>query len=168
MSWIDWIRSNEIKALIIMGGAIAVLALLVVIQEIRLQRTNRRYRRLMLGADKIDLSALMTRYTEAARTLSARLDAVEGEARLLAETSRYHIQKVALSRYNAFDHSGSDLSFTLVMMNEVNDGVLVTSIFGRDETRVYAKPISGGKSTYHLSEEETEAIRQALKPKSRV
>jgi len=67
-----------------------------------------------------------------------------------------------LVRYNAFDKTGSDLSFSLALLNDHADGFVLTSIFGREDSRVYAKPISGGKSGYTLSEEENMAIHLAM------
>jgi len=72
-----------------------------------------------------------------------------------------------LLRYNAFDKTGSDLSFSLALLNDKTDGFVLTSIFGREDSRLYAKPISGGKSEYTLSEEETQAIMAAMSKISR-
>lgn len=70
-----------------------------------------------------------------------------------------------LVRYNAFENTGSDLSFSLSLLNDRADGFVLTGIFGREDTRVYAKPVSGGKSQYNLSDEELLAIKTATKTK---
>lgn len=67
-----------------------------------------------------------------------------------------------LLRYNAFDKTGSDLSFSFALLNDQGDGLVMTGIFGREDTRVYAKPVSGGLSEYTLSEEENKAIKVAM------
>ena len=72
------------------------------------------------------------------------------------------IQRVGLLRYDAFEDVGGRLSFSCAMLDEHGTGVVLTSINGRQETRVYAKPITEGRSSYNLSSEEEEAIRQAL------
>jgi hypothetical protein len=72
------------------------------------------------------------------------------------------VQKVALLRYDAFEDVGGRLSFSCAMLDDRGSGVVLTSINGRQETRVYAKPIAEGRSSYNLSSEEEEAIRQAL------
>jgi hypothetical protein len=82
--------------------------------------------------------------------------------RRLAEALRGAVQRVSLMRYDAFDDVGGRLSFSCALLNERGDGVVVTSINGRQDTRVYAKPISEGASAYNLSTEEEEAIRNAL------
>ena len=72
------------------------------------------------------------------------------------------VQNVALLRYDAFEDVGGRLSFSCAMLDDQGSGVVLTSINGRQETRVYAKPIAEGRSSYNLSSEEEEAIRQAL------
>ena len=58
---------------------------------------------------------------------------------------------------------GADLSYTVALLNKDNDGVVFNGIYGRDGCYTYAKPIKDGKSTYNLSEEEEQAISQAIK-----
>lgn len=72
------------------------------------------------------------------------------------------VRRVGLIRYDAFEDVGGRLSFSCAMLDEHGTGVVVTSINGRQDTRVYAKPITDTKSPYNLSVEEEEAIRQAL------
>ncbi|MGH2597255.1 MAG: DUF4446 family protein [Actinomycetota bacterium] len=72
------------------------------------------------------------------------------------------VRHVALLRYDAFEDVGGRLSFSCAMLDDHGSGVVLTSINGRQETRVYAKPIAEGRSGYNLSSEEEEAIRQAL------
>lgn len=72
------------------------------------------------------------------------------------------VQNVGLLRYDAFEDVGGRLSFSCAMLDDRGSGVVLTSINGRQETRVYAKPITEGQSSYNLSSEEEEAIRQAL------
>jgi hypothetical protein len=72
------------------------------------------------------------------------------------------IQKVGIYRYNAFKDTGSDLSFTLALLNEKNDGVVLNGIYSREMSNIYAKPVENGKSTYTISEEEAKAIQKAI------
>ena len=72
------------------------------------------------------------------------------------------VRNVALLRYDAFEDVGGRLSFSCAMLDEHGSGVVLTSINGRQETRVYAKPVTQGISTHNLSLEEEEAIRRAL------
>jgi hypothetical protein len=72
------------------------------------------------------------------------------------------VRKVALLRYDAFEDVGGRLSFSCALLDDHGSGVVLTSINGRQETRVYAKPVTQGTSSHNLSLEEEEAIRRAL------
>ncbi len=94
---------------------------------------------------------------------------LEAAARMLNSTDKGQqqliegaVRHVGLVRYDAFEDVGGRLSFSCALLDDHANGVVVTSINGRQDTRVYAKPVTGGKSGYNLSIEEEEAIRQAL------
>jgi uncharacterized protein YlxW (UPF0749 family) len=72
------------------------------------------------------------------------------------------IQRVGLVRYDAFEDMGGRLSFSAALLNASGDGVVITSINGRADTRCYAKPVAEGASAHNLSDEEAEAIRLAM------
>lgn len=75
------------------------------------------------------------------------------------------IQKIGIVRYNAFKDTGSDLSFTLAMLDDNNNGVVLNGIYSREMSNIYAKPVENGKSNYTLSEEEKQAISKAIESK---
>jgi hypothetical protein len=98
-----------------------------------------------------------------------QIQRLEGAVRSLSATDRRQegliegtVQHVGLVRYDAFEDVGGRLSFSCAMLDDHGTGVVMTSINGRQDTRVYAKPIVDGRSQYNLSIEEEEAIRQAL------
>ena len=72
------------------------------------------------------------------------------------------IQKVGIYRYNAYKDTGSDLSFTLALLDEKNDGVVLNGIYSREMSNIYAKPVQNGNSTYKMTEEEIEAVKRAI------
>jgi hypothetical protein len=71
------------------------------------------------------------------------------------------LRDVAIVRYDALNEMSGQLSFSLALLNAVGDGVVVSSINGRAETRTYAKVVQAGKGTHQLSPEEDHAVRQA-------
>ena len=106
---------------------------------------------------------------DAVGALLGKIERLEQAVRALNGTDRRQqfqiegsVRRVALLRYDAFEDVGGRLSFSCAMLDAHGHGVVVTSINGRQDTRVYAKPISDGKSPHNLSVEEEEAIRQAL------
>lgn len=78
----------------------------------------------------------------------------------LSKIAAKSITKVGMVRFNPFRDTGGDQSFSIVMLDSQNNGIVISSLHGRGETRVYSKPIKEGKSEYKLSDEEIEAIKQ--------
>jgi uncharacterized protein DUF4446 len=98
-----------------------------------------------------------------------QIQQLEAAVRSLSATDRRQggliegaVRHVGLVRYDAFEDVGGRLSFSCALLDVKGNGVVMTSINGRQDTRVYAKPIADGRSAYNLSIEEEEAIRQAL------
>lgn len=80
----------------------------------------------------------------------------------LKKDSKVHIQKVGTIRYNPFSNVGGDQSFSIALLDNNNNGVIITSLYAQDSNRVYAKSIKQGKSEHPLSDEEKKAIAKAL------
>ena len=75
------------------------------------------------------------------------------------------LQRVAVVRYDAFDDMGGKLSYSATMLDENGDGVIFTSIYGRNENRTYAKAVRAGTASHVLSQEENESLQRALNAK---
>jgi|ERR1700722_2257695 len=90
---------------------------------------------------------------------SARINALEA----LAATD---LSRCGFVRYDAFTDSEAGLSYALALLNRQGDGAVVTSIYSRDGTRTYGKPVAAFKPTVHASPEELEAIERARSPAS--
>lgn len=71
------------------------------------------------------------------------------------------ITKIGITRFNPFKEMGGDQSFSIALLDEENSGAVITSYYGRELNRVYAKTIQKGVSKQELSQEEKEAIRLA-------
>jgi hypothetical protein len=69
---------------------------------------------------------------------------------------------VSVVRFDAFDDMGGRLSFSAAILDARGDGMVITGINGRQDTRVYSKPVRNGTSPHNLSDEEEVAIREAL------
>lgn len=77
-----------------------------------------------------------------------------------------HIQRVELLRYNPYEDTGGNISFSLALLDDLGNGFVLTSLHSRSGTRVFAKPIISGKEQKHqLSEEEEAVVEKALKQK---
>jgi hypothetical protein len=72
------------------------------------------------------------------------------------------LQHIGLVRFNPFEDTGSDQSFAIALLDGERDGIVISSLHGRANTRVFAKPVQGGSSPHALSAEEEQAIRIAV------
>lgn len=98
-----------------------------------------------------------------------KMKAMEGDIKQLMANvkwiegiSRKSVHKVGVVRFNPFKGSiGGDQSFSIALLDNKDDGVVISSLHGAEGTRVYAKAIVRGKSKYQLTNEEEEAIKKA-------
>ena len=79
----------------------------------------------------------------------------------LKEENKFSIQKMGMVRFNPFSEIGGNQSFSIALLDGNNNGFVITSFYSREGNRVYAKPITAGKSKHFLSKEEKEAIKKA-------
>lgn len=81
----------------------------------------------------------------------------------LQDEGQFHVQKVGLIRFNPFQETGGDHSFSIALLDGKDTGVVLTGLHTRERTRVYAKAINKGKSEHELSNEEKKAFTKAKK-----
>jgi hypothetical protein len=142
---------------------IGVIVLLVI--GWRLRNLIWQYRRLLTSKGEINLEEVLMRLGERTKRLEEGFARVEEELAENREAALGYLQKWALLRYKAFANTGGEQSFSLVILDRKGDGVVLSSIYGREESRVYAKAIKNGKSSYPLSEEEQQVLARALSNK---
>jgi len=80
----------------------------------------------------------------------------------LKNNNKKNLQKVGMVRFNPFKEGGGDQSFSIAVLDALNNGFVITSLYSNAINRVYAKPITNGASSYALSQEEKEAIGKAI------
>lgn len=158
---INTIGMNNIIFISIAINFVLLIAFLVV--SVKISKLNKKYRDFMqkLGNGKNieeDLENYMYRVDRVEKQNGEINSIIKGLDKDLEKC----IQKIGIVRYNAFKDVGSDLSFTLALLDENNDGVVLNGIYSREMSNIYAKPVENGKSSYTLSEEEQEAIKKAV------
>jgi uncharacterized protein DUF4446 len=157
---------------IVIGAIAAVLVILllaVLAQSLRLRRATRAYRQLVAGADSGDggahggsLRQVLDGHIGQVRQVSSRLDDLSAMTDYLEQRTRGSLQHIGLVRFNPFDDTGSDQSFAIALLDDRRDGIVISSLHGRANTRVFAKPVENGSSRHALSNEEADAIRIAV------
>ena len=100
--------------------------------------------------------ALEKKNEKKAEDLSRAIEKLEKEAEL-------SVRKVGLVRFNPFNETGGDHSFSAALLNTKDTGIVLTGLHTRERTRLYLKSIQKGKSKYDLSKEEGKAIEKARK-----
>ncbi len=95
------------------------------------------------------------------RLEGAMIQLAEGEKRL-GSALRASVRRIGLVRFDAFEDMGGRLSFSAALLDDNGDGIVITSINGRQDTRCYAKTVQRGTSVHNLSDEEDQAIREAM------
>jgi uncharacterized protein DUF4446 len=103
----------------------------------------------------------VTAHRRAARVVRECNELIQGAVGSRGTVDPRALRDVAIVRYDALSEMSGQLSFSLALLNALGDGVVVSSINGRAETRTYAKPVRAGKGTQELSPEETQAVHSA-------
>lgn len=130
---------------------------------IKLHRLSSSYQKMMQGADGQSIEQMMLARIQEIEELKQSVRELQAKQKMISADGMKHLQRVGLVRFNAFDNTGGDLSFSLAMTDAERNGFVLSGIYGREEARVYAKPIAAGESTYMLTKEEKQALESAAK-----
>jgi len=144
---------------------IVVLALLGwnIFLQIRLEKTRKRIKIFFRGRKTKDLEEVIAEQIKRAKNTEADVKKLFKWNKDLQKITDISIQKVGVIRFNPFKDIGGDQSFAIALLDKDNSGLTISSLYGREGTRIYTKPIEKGNSSYHLSDEEREAIQKAIK-----
>ncbi|WP_296004389.1 DUF4446 family protein [uncultured Veillonella sp.] len=155
---------ESIQPWIGMATIVLVIAVLVycVILHIRLGSLKKKYDFFMQGDNGASLERKLSVEVSEIRDAAKGLESLLTEQAAIRNTQSNTIQKIGFIKYNAFENIGNDLSFALTLLDGNNNGICISSIYGRNESRIFSKPIVKGKSLVSLSQEELESLNEAL------
>lgn len=146
------------------GTALAVILVVSLALHVRLYRELGRLRSRLDALTPPSLDALSNVARAATADANRALVRVDELARRydgLQADLQATIQRVGVVRFNPFRDTGGDQSFAVALLDELGNGVVLSGLHNRSDTRVFAKPVRDGTSTYTLSREEQQAIAQA-------
>ena len=109
----------------------------------------------------IGISVGVAAYRRASRVVRECNELIQGAVGSRGTVDPRALRDVAIVRYDALHEMSGQLSFSLALLNAVGDGVALSSINGRAETRTYAKSVRAGKGVQELSPEEAQAVHSA-------
>lgn len=147
-------------------AALVALTLVLVIWVILLQRRVSRlidhYNRLVEGTSGDSLLDALDRYVDRMNETVEQVNGLTELCETVEKDLASTIRRVGIVRYNPFNDTGSDQSFAVALLNGNGSGVVLSSLFGRNSTRIFAKAITAGESSHLLTDEEREAIEKAM------
>jgi len=154
--------SASLVALI--GAIIAVLALVfVVLLSARTSRMRRDYR-LLQGTDgRESFIEAVARKTEEVEHLRAEVAELAEQLQRTRQDVAQALRHVSVVRFDAFGDMGGRMSFAVAIADDHGDGVIMTTIHARAESRTYIKGVRRGEADVLLSPEEQQALDEVLR-----
>ena len=146
--------TNHIGTIVIVMGFFTIFLLGIILgMRSSLKALQKKYDFFTQGND-VNIDTVLTETLSELELTKKELAELTVKHNKLREQVRGCLQVVKLERYDAFDAMGGEMSYSILLADENKDGVILTSIYGRDESRCYAKDLKNGKSKYVLAEEE--------------
>lgn len=129
--------------------------------QARLGRLRQRYEKLFAGEEEAGTAAALHNLDSRLSETTARTERLVARAEQIDAALAHAVQGMGLVRFRAFQDTGGDQSFALALVDGEGNGVVVSALYGRGATRIYAKPVEGWLSSKPLGEEEEQALAQA-------
>ena len=124
-------------------------------------------KKIFRGVSGQDIRQILDKNFQQVAKASQRLDEQNKILGKIGDELKLSLQKVGFIRFNPYKETGGDQSFVLALLDQNDDGVVISSLHGRNQTRVFAKKVSRGKPDGHVfSDEEQRSIDQAQSRKA--
>ena len=149
--------------LVVLFIAVVGLAAWLLALQRSAARLRGRLRKILNEAGTTGLDEILDTQAKRIDALAQRAETLATLQQELDSAARLALQRVGIVRYNPFQDSGGDQSFALALLDRAGTGIVISSLHGRAETRIFAKQIENGASAHSLSEVEQQAIRAALR-----
>ncbi len=149
-----------ISSLIIIG-----LLIWQTLLQLKLSQLKKKLKTLFNGSKATDLEGVLFEAIKRQKSAEKQIEEINLATKKLNQMAQSSVQKIGVVRYNPFKDTGGDQSFVVALLDANDNGLTIASLYSREGTRVYSKPIKQGESKYPLTQEEKEAIQQAQSPK---
>ena len=147
---------------IALAALVVVLIIILIVNSVKMSKLKKNYKIFMEGKDAKSLEDTLIRRLDQIDDLMES-DKENKEAILVVlDHLDATYQKVGLVKYDAFNEMGGKLSFSLALLNRKNDGFIINAMHSREGCYTYIKEIISGNSVILLSEEEKEALEEAV------
>ena len=157
-----FIINNLSYVVAVLGILVIVMYLLMINLFYNLNYMKKRYKKMMTGVDGANLERMIIGCIDKNEEVADDNLKIHQDISDIQALLQQAITRVAVVRFRAFEDMGSDLSYAVAMLDSDNNGVVMSSIFAREDSRSYVKPITAGKSSYPMTDEEEDALKQAM------
>ena len=144
------------------AAAICILLLVVIIMMFKLGNMKKKYKKFMLGKDAKSLEKDIIGLYEDNKFFRVSVEKNKKDINDLYKKLIPCYQKCGIVKYDAFQQMGGQLSFSLALLNENNDGFVLNSVHSTDGCYSYTKEIKNGECAISLGEEEKLALNRAM------
>jgi len=160
---------RQYNVIIVITLIVFIVALLIwnIVMSVKLSALSSKYKKFMRGSTGKNFEGMLMDHMNEMESAVERVNIINEELISLKNQTDKCLQRFNIIRYNAFSDTGSDLSFSIAMLDTFNDGFIITGIYGRNESITYAKPIEKGVSKYPLSVEEEMVLNRSMKSAAR-
>lgn len=158
-----FVTNNLMNIVAGMGVLIIIMYGIIIHLWMNLSSMKRRYRKMMTGVDGANLERMLIGCIDETKAVAEENKEIKEENIRMDALLQTALTRVGVVRFAAFEDMGSDLSYAVALLDSHNNGVVLSSIFGREDSRSYVKPIQDGSSTYTLTGEEEQALKDAMK-----
>jgi len=152
------ITQNPLYAALVLAGLIILILVVWII------RFEIKFKRLTAGKSG-NLEESITHIKNNQKEAEGFMNEMEKYLTDVEKRLQRSVQAVETVRFNAFDGVGANQSFATALINQHGDGVVISSLYGRERTSVFSKPIKKHDSEHGLSDEEKEAVKRAKETK---
>lgn len=152
-------------ALLIWSLALTILVVVGIVWILdlqgRLRQLQERREEVVIEEEDASANAVLENLVSRLAKTNARTERLVARAEQVDSTLAHTVQGMGLVRFSAFEDTGGDQSFALALVDGEGNGVVISALYGREATRIYAKPVQGWLSPRLLTKEEEQALAEA-------
>lgn len=161
MDIISLIQNNMEAIIITLAIICLMLFIMILVIVYNLSKVQKKYNQFVEGTDSKNIEQLLNECLKGNKKLDEEQKQINGKIDDIQRDLKKCIKKSGMIRFNPFEEMGGDQCFAIALLNEEDDGFVLTGILSREGSYIYAKPIENGESTYRISDEELKAIQKS-------
>lgn len=147
---------------IAMTVLVLILIILTIVQMVKLKKMTNKYKKFMSGKNATNLEKDIIGLYEDNKFIKVSIEKNQKDVNILYRRLAHAFQKIGIIKYDAFQQMGGQLSFSLALLDENNDGFVLNSVHSTEGCYTYTKEIKHGECSISLGDEERKALEMAI------